>query len=426
MTVIYRQVLMNDISLFTSQPKAKFYDELFMHLDLSAVPDRRCHKGRQGYSRHAMICAIIVMKCECFLYITDLVDYLNNNLIIAYYCGFDITKKLPGYHAFERFIKDFDNASLKALMASQVQKLFQLGVVDTSFIAIDATPISANTKHNNPKSFVANKFSKHNPPKSDPDCKLGVHTASNQHNERNYEFFWGYKNHIVVDCVSGLPLYEETTTADVADQTVTLELLEVTDKVVSLEDCTLIADKAYDVKKIYNTVKETYHGECVIPLNPRNTKHPKTTAVGNIVCEAGFTMHKDGKDVSSNRCRQKYCCPFKNSKDDTACTCAHKNYFNGKKNRGCTKYITLPDDYRLSIDRSCISFKKIYAMRTEIERYNSRFKKMGQERMWVCSLNAVQNLSTFTHIALLAVATAAVLTQRPSLKLSLKSSMRVA
>lgn len=83
MTVIYRQLIMNDISLFTSQPKAKFYDELFINLNLDSIPDRRCEKGRQGYSRHAMICAVIVMKCECFSYITDLVDYLNNNLLIA-------------------------------------------------------------------------------------------------------------------------------------------------------------------------------------------------------------------------------------------------------------------------------------------------------------------------------------------------------
>ena len=145
MTVIYRQMILNDISLFTSQPKAKFYDELFMELDLDAVPDRRCEKGRQGYSRHAMIRAIIVMKCECFSYITELVDYLNNNLLIAYYCGFNIVKKLPGYHAFERFIKNFDNTLLKKLMASQVKKLYDMGIVDASFIAIDSTPIAANT-----------------------------------------------------------------------------------------------------------------------------------------------------------------------------------------------------------------------------------------------------------------------------------------
>ena len=62
MSVIYHQMILNDISLFTSQPKAKFYDELFMELDLDAVLGRRCEKGRQGYSRHAMIRAIIVMK----------------------------------------------------------------------------------------------------------------------------------------------------------------------------------------------------------------------------------------------------------------------------------------------------------------------------------------------------------------------------
>ena len=88
--------------------------------------------------------------------------------------------------------------------------------------------------------------------------------------------------------------------------------------------------------------------------------------------------------------------------------------------------MTLPDDYRLSIDRSCISFKKIYAIRTEVERYNARFKNTGQERMWVRSFNATQNLSTIAHIALLAVAAAAVITRKPALKLSLKSSMRYA
>lgn len=301
-----------------------------------------------------------------------------------------------------------------------------MGIVDASFIAIDSTPIAANTTQNNPKAFSKNKFDPQNHPKNDLDCKLGVHTASNQHNEKNYEFFWGYKSHVVVDCISGLPLCELTTTAEVADQSVALDLLENTNETIPIQECTLIADKGYDAKKIYNTVKNVYDGDCVIPLNPRNQKKPKTLPVGNIVCEAGFAMHKDGKDSSGGRCRQKYCCPFKNSKDDSACSCAHKNYFNGKKNRGCTKYVTIPDDYRLSIDRSCISFKKIYAMRTEIERYNARFKKTGQERMWVRSFNAVQNLASLAHIALLAIAFTAVITHKPNLRLSLKASLRSA
>jgi hypothetical protein len=109
---------MNDIRLFTSQPKAKFYDKLFLYLDLSCIPDKQARTGRKGYSKHALICAFIVMKCEGFSQVTDLLDYLNNNLIIAYYCGFDITKPLPSYWVFERFIKNFDNNDLKQLMQS--------------------------------------------------------------------------------------------------------------------------------------------------------------------------------------------------------------------------------------------------------------------------------------------------------------------
>ena len=424
MTVIYRQLIMNDISLFTSQPKAAFYDELFMHLDLGTFPDRTHPKGRQGYSRRAMLRAGIVMKCEAFAYVTDLVDYLSNNLIIAYYCGFDIRKKLPGYHAFERFFKDLDHSLLKNLMASQVRELYERGIVDASFIALDSTPISANTEQNNPKSFAKNKYDPQNQPKCDKDCKLGVHTASNRQNEKNSSFYWGYKNHVIADCISGLPIFEMTTAANVHDSTVAVEILKQTNEVISIQDCTFIADKAYDCKEIYNTVKEVYGGDCVIPLNKRNTKAPKKLSNGAVLCEAGLIMHKSGKNRTGGRLRQKYCCPYKNSKDDSACPCAHKCFFNGKKNRGCTKYVTIPDDYRLSIDRSCISFKKIYSMRSEIERYNARFKNTGQERMWVKSHNAVANLSTLAHIALLAVASAAVSSKKSALSRSRKSLMR--
>ena len=41
---------------------------------------------------------------------------------------------------------------------------------------------------NNPKSFLSNKFKPDNQPKADTDCKLGVHTASNQTNEKKYEY----------------------------------------------------------------------------------------------------------------------------------------------------------------------------------------------------------------------------------------------
>jgi len=426
LAVIYRQEILQDIRLFTSQPKARFYDSLFLNLDLSCIPDISAKTGRRGYSKHALLCAFIVMKCEGVSQITDLVDYLENNRLIAYYCGFDITRKLPSYWTFDRFIRTSDNDILKMLMQSQVLKLVELGIVDASFIGLDSTPVNANASANNPKSFKSNKFSKDNHPKADKDCGLGVHSASNQHNERKFEYYWGYKNHVLVDCITGLPIFELTTTADIADSTVALDILSQTDSFLSLKECSFLADKGYDVKAIYNTVKDVYEGDCFIPLNTRNTKNPKKLAVGNLLCPAGLAMLKDGRTRSEGRFRQKFCCPFINSKDDSLCPCNHKNYHNGKKRRGCFKYVTIPDDYRLSINRESILFKSVYALRTECERYNSRFKQSGQERLWVRNKGSAANLNSIAHISLLAIALTAVITQASCSYRCTKSGKRTA
>ena len=374
MVFIYRQEILKDISLFTSQPKAKFYDELFINLDLSCIPAQNSKFGRASYSNHSMICAFIVMKCEGFSQISDLHDYLSNNLIIAHYCGFDISHELPSYAKFTRFIREFDNDILQTVMQSQILKAADLSLIDSSFIALDATPVKANVSNNNPKSFKKNKFSKASPPKSDKDCRLGVQTASNQHNEKNYEFYWGYKNHILVDCISGLPICELTTGANVSDSSVTLEILKKANSFLPLAECSFLADKTYDVKVIYNTVHDTYNGDCFID-----------------------------------------CCP-----------CNHKCWNNDKKNRGCTKYVTIPDDYRLSIDRCSIAFKSVYALRTEAERYNSRFKQAGCERVFVRSGNSVKNLNTIAHISLLSIAIAAVITKKAASYRSVKTLKRLA
>ena len=152
MVFIYRQEILKDVSLFTSQPKAKFYDELFINLDLSRIPAHNSKIGRAGYSNHSMICAFIVMKCEGFSQISDLHDYLSNNLIIAHYFGFDISRELPSYAKFTRFIREFDNDMLQ-----QVLKADGLSLIDSSFTALDATPVKANVSNNNPKSFKSVK-----------------------------------------------------------------------------------------------------------------------------------------------------------------------------------------------------------------------------------------------------------------------------
>ena len=239
------------------------------------------------------------------------------------------------------------------------------------------TPVSVNTSHNTPKSFLSSKFKPNNQSEVDIDCKPDVHTTSNQPNEKKYEFYWGYKNHILVDCISSLPICELTTTAEVADSSVALDILSDTHTFFPITECTFLTDKGYDVKNIYNQAKELYNGECIIPLNKQNTKNPKLLPHGNPICDGGFAMWKDGKFSDKERTHQKFCCPLKNSKQEEY-PCRHKNFYNGRKHRGCTKYISLSDDLQLSIDRNNRYSKISYFLHTECECYNSRFKNTGQ------------------------------------------------
>ena len=174
-------------------------------MDTSIIEASKAVTGNPGYPKEALFCAFIVMKCEGFSQISDLCDYLDNNRLIAYYCGFDIMKPLPSYWTYARFLKNLDNSLLKKVMEQQVLHLAKLGVVDTSFIGLDSTPVRANTMQNNPKSFAPSRFSPDSQPKSDKDCRLGVKVATSKEGDKNYECYWGYKNHVLCDVITGLP-----------------------------------------------------------------------------------------------------------------------------------------------------------------------------------------------------------------------------
>lgn len=115
--------------------------------------------------------------------VTELYDFLHANPYIPHFCGFEPFKPLPYSSVIQGFIKDIGKDCLEEIMQSQVLKLNELDFTNRLCISCYDTPIFANINQNYFKSLAINKFNKDNPPKSGPDCKLGVHTASEAHNE---------------------------------------------------------------------------------------------------------------------------------------------------------------------------------------------------------------------------------------------------
>lgn len=420
-----RQQIFNLMDLFTSQPIINFYEEIFDNIDLSFIPQFIPSKyGPKGYPQHALIRALIVMKLQSIQEITSLREFLFLNLKIAYLCGFDITRPLPSYSVFQRFLKNFDNNILKQIMQNQVSECIKEGIIELDSVCVDSTPIKANTKYNNVKCFSSNKFEKSNQPKSDKDCKLGVHTANNEYNNKNYQFYWGYKSLIICDTKSGLPIYEETFTAEKADISIFISFLERANRFLSLENSTIIADKGFDSKANYDYIKYKLKGNAIIAKNKRNTKNAKSIPCGNLLCDAGLAMHKDGKQYLKGSIKQKFRCPFAGSKNNSSCPCNHPKYFNGAKKRGCIKYKIVSIDYRSTVDETLEYFKNLYSKRTECERHNSRLKRLNLEYVKVCNMNSVQNLYTIGHICLLSVAIAAKKNNLDSMLKSVKKLKR--
>ena len=55
-------------------------------------------------------------------------DYLDNNRLIAHYCGFNIMEPLPSYWTYDRCLRQLNNGALKSIMADLVRQLYELGI----------------------------------------------------------------------------------------------------------------------------------------------------------------------------------------------------------------------------------------------------------------------------------------------------------
>lgn len=167
----------------------------------------------------------------------------------------------------------------------QIKTLITLGIIGSKYLSIDSTPIIAWVKQNNPKMFVEGKFDKTKFPQGDPEARLGfmaIKRQSRHSKERQLELFnissgkdkttkeiilfWGYRNHVIFDALSELPVFEKTFPANVSDCTVTVPAFKELKAYFKLKGLKgVLGDAAHDSVSIRKYIRRSLKAKDFIP-----------------------------------------------------------------------------------------------------------------------------------------------------------------
>lgn len=386
------------------------YHLLFEHL-------HHCHlthtksTGRKPIQREAMLKALIFKSLKSIPTLTELRRELHDNPSAALCCGFDIRKPIPSVQRFSAFLRKTQNKELAHIRNQLVHQLIELGIIDGQYLAIDSCPIPANVKENNLKTNAKNRFDKTKSPKGDPDARLGV-IITFPKGQKKVQFFWGYRNHVVTDAKTELPLWEITKPANVQDSTMFIPIFDLLQNEFHFDIEAVMADGIYDTAAILKYILHTLDAKPRIARNLRNTRTTDGTEIryaksGNRICEANLEMLSRGTfyDKSQDRWRQKWVCPVYHSKKVQqhyiVCPVFHPKFFSQK---GCYAYKRIDDDIRKEIDYGSEAFKTDANLRTSAERVFSRLLTICMQNPSVVGANPIANHITIAHITVLLVA----------------------
>jgi hypothetical protein len=237
---------------------------------------------------------------------------------------------------------------------------------------------------------------------------------------RKWSFSLGFRNHIINDAVSELPLVEITLPANVRGTSVVLSQFNFVKEQLGLKIKAVIGDSEYDSASIIEYIVKELCAKPRIAKNIRAGASPslKLSPSGVPICIAGFEMLSRGIfwDRKEKRKRHKFICPIRCSTKFAAqhpyCPWFHPQFIKGS---GCYKNIRVDVDesIRQNIDYGSESFKKDYNRRTSSERIFSRLLSLLMQKPTVKGLRATANLCTIAHITVLAVAYFASFVKEP-------------
>lgn len=398
-----QRILLSAEYLFDVKNFSEF-ETLFSYLP--SILEKNQNTGRPKTPFLSCLKCLIYMSTAGVKNLSELRRALLNNPSLCLKCGFD-PFHLPSVERFSSFLKDTPSIFFKRIEAELVKKLIDSRVVSGRYLTIDACPVPVQCKENNLKTSVRDRFDKIHPPHADPEAGLGVTINYLKPFHKKVTYFWGYKNHVLSDATSELPLCELTKPANVSEGKLLVPLIKKLMKLTGVTIEAVIGDAAYDSESNLKSILHDLRAKPVIARRVGWEKYQNHTVSkkGTPICIAGLEMIYWGRFYDRGRVRLKYVCPITHSKRYREkyyfCPWNHPKFTKGK---GCYVYIRGDDTVRNSIDYGSAEFKRLYKFRTASERIISRLSSLGIQSPSVRGFTAVSNWCSTVHISLLLIA----------------------
>ena len=336
-------------------PARLAYQRLFAHLPTfqPPCPQRSPRGGRPLTDRNALLRALIYRALRRLASLSDLVQAFRENPALMEATGFDPLDAPPSVERFSAWLREAPNESLQDIRIQLLHALFSERAFSGRVLALDSCPIPSPVRENNLKTAVRDRFNKRRLPRGDPTARLGVLTSFARGDSRKVVYFWGYRNHVIVDTETELPLWERTEPADRKESPLAVPLLRALLGRLALPVEAVCADSAYDADALLRFVVEDLHAQPVVAPHPRRHANPDFRVQGAaVVCPADLEMFRRGK-MTPRRTGISYIqfsCPIHYDRNlqhrFLVCPVAHPKFFEQK---GCNYLLRISPNFRSQI-----------------------------------------------------------------------------
>jgi transposase len=338
--------------------------------------EREHWTGRKGYAIRGMWSAFVAGLLYNCHSLAEVVRLLKRDKETRLVCGFS-RDNLPGEDAMSRFLQKLvkQEALLEECFDKLTNSLHELLPGFGSKIAVDSTEIKAYAKGNrskpaDPDARWGAKGTVSN--KSEIEEKAGVESKKKQGKKHDIHYWFGYKLHLAVDAIYELPVSFTLTPANEAD---TLQMETLLKKAKADKEETrpqvVVADKGYDSQDNNKFIYKECQAMPIIPIREwKEVELPDIcNAKGTPFCGCGLEMTYWGRDGKY----LKYRCPQVMGKGEckSRFPCTSSPY-------GYVLKLPIEANIRLHppVPRESRKWRRLYKMRTAVERVNSRVKDL--------------------------------------------------